>query len=301
LATHSAPSAAAPGFSSHGQPLATHRTALTQPAFSAPRPYLHPVLSLEGVSVTEAAPPDHPHHLGLSVAFSDVNGTNFWGGSTYLAGRGPTLLANHGTQVPRGWEPTPAGESGEVSWQSGTGGEVAVEKRRIQYFGHPAPGSWSLSWSSVIRPAPGVERLSVSSSAVKGRAGAGYGGIFWRFPRGAGEPVLLSDAGPGADAAHGSLSPWLSVTFKAGSGPVTVLLAQDPECVLPWFVRADGYLGAGPAAAWAEPVHADRAHPLRLGLDAVIHDGPAPTPARARELLQQHPRTSFPSTSDRTS
>ncbi|WP_307078802.1 DUF6807 domain-containing protein [Arthrobacter pascens] len=305
MAIHTSSAAAAPGFSVQGQPLATHCTGLRQPATSAPRPYLHPVGSLAGAIVTEAGPADHPHHLGLSIAFSDVNGTNFWGGSTFTAASGSKLLANHGTQVQQGWQSSAVGDTGEesggVSWQSDSGDELAVEHRRIQYFPHPEPGTWSLSLSSVIRPGAGVERLVVSSSAVKGRAGAGYGGIFWRFPHGSDHPSILSDDGSGANAAHGSLSPWLSVTIRLGGEPVTVVLAQVPEHLLPWFIRAEGYLGAGPAVAWSEPAHVDPTAPLRLALHAVIHDGPVPTAARARELLQQHPRISRPSSPDRTS
>lgn len=304
MAIHTTPSAAVPGLSGQGQPLATHCTASREPASSAPRPYLHPVRSLAGATVTEAGPADHPHHLGLSLALSDVNGTNFWGGSTFTAASGPMLLANHGTQLPQGWQSSLGGDtgggSGGVSWRSASGEELALEQRRIQYFVHPEPGSWSLSLSSVIRPAAGVERLVVSSSAVKGRPGAGYGGIFWRFPHGSGDPVVLSDAGSGADAAHGSMSPWLSVTMRIDGAPVSVVLAQDPERLLPWFVRADGYLGAGPAVAWSEPAHVDRHTPLRLGLHAVIHDGAVNTAARALELLRQHPRLSRPGSTDRT-
>lgn len=305
MAIHSTPSAAAPGFSDQVPPLVTHCTGLQLPAGSAPRPYLHPVLSLGGATVTEAGPADHPHHLGLSVAFSDVNGTNFWGGSTFTAASGPVLLSNHGTQFPHDWRSSTgtdeAGESGAVLWKSASGDELAAEERHIQQFAHPEPGSWSLSLSSVIRPAARVERLAVSSSAVKGRAGAGYGGIFWRFPRGSDDPVVLSDAGTGADAAHGSRSPWLSVTMRLEGGPVSVVLGQDPGRQLPWFIRTEGYLGAGPAAAWSEPAHVDAETPLRLGLHAVIHDGAVTTPAHALELLHQHPRLSRPGATDRTS
>lgn len=305
MAIHTMPSAAAPVPSGQWQRLATHCTALLEPASSAPRPYLHPLRSLAGATVTEAGPDDHPHHLGLSIAFSDVNGTNFWGGSTFTASSGPLLLANHGTQVPYGWHSSAgtdtAGESGAVSWKSGSGDGLAVEQRHMQYFAHPEPGSWSLSLSSVIRPAAGIERLEVSSSAVKGRAGAGYGGIFWRFPRGSGHPVVLSDAGSGTDAAHGSRSRWLSVSMRLDGGPVSVVLGQDAENPLPWFIRAEGYLGAGPAVAWSEPAHADHDTPLRLGLHAVIHDGAVTAPARALELLHQHPRVSRPGSTDRTS
>ncbi|MBT2530988.1 PmoA family protein [Arthrobacter sp. ISL-48] len=301
MAIHTTPATAAPGLSLGGRPLATHHAGRTQPVSSAPRPFMHPVVSLRGVTVTQAEPADHPHHLGLSVAFSDLNGTNFWGGSTFTARDGPVLLPNHGTQVPWGWQYSEGEAAGNVSWRSQTGAELAVERRSFHSLAHPEPGSWSLSLTSVIVPTARVDHLVVSSSAVKGRTGAGYGGIFWRFVRGCNDPLILSAAGAGHAAAHGSRSRWLSVTMVIDSAPVSVILAQEPGRLLPWFIRADGYLGAGPAVAWAEPARADRTHPLRLSLHAVIHDGPVDTGARALELLQQHPRLNRLSSRDRTS
>jgi hypothetical protein len=292
--------AEAPGSPDQEQPLATHNMALQQHASHAPRPYLHPLRSKAGTVVTDAEPADHRHHLGLSVAFSDVNGTNFWGGSTYTAASGPTLLANHGRQVPHGWQQTPGEASGNVSWLSKNGGELAVEQRRIQYFHDAGAGTWALSLSSVIRPAADVPRLEVSSSAVTGREGAGYGGIFWRFPETAGEPLVLSEAGTGAAAAHGSGSRWLSIGMVVDDAPVTVLLAQETGRILPWFIRAEGYLGAGPAVAWDELAVVDRRRkPLKLALHAVIHDGPVDTASHALQLLDQHPLIG-PGSHDRT-
>ncbi|MCU1567403.1 MAG: hypothetical protein JWQ56_2340 [Pseudarthrobacter sp.] len=300
-------SAAAPGCAQPGHPLATHNTALQQPARLSPRPYLHPLRSKAGTVVTAAEPADHPHHLGLSIAFSDVNGTNFWGGSTYTAANGPMQLPNHGKQVPHGWQsPSQEGgeehseeETGQVSWLAADGRELAAEQRRIRYFRSTGPSSWALSLSSVIVPAADIQRLEVSSSAVKGRKSAGYGGIFWRFPDNAGQALVLSEAGTGADAAHGSGSRWLSIGMVIDDAPVTVLLAQKDRQSLPWFVRAEGYLGAGPAVAWAKPAAVDHHNPLKLALHAVIHDGPVPTAARALELLNQHPLIN-PGSPDRT-
>ncbi|WP_142059050.1 DUF6807 family protein [Pseudarthrobacter sp. B4EP4b] len=299
--------AAARGVAPQKRPLATHNTSLQQPARLSPRPYLHPLRSKGGVAVTGAEPADHPHHLGLSIAFSDVNGTNFWGGSTYTATNGPMQLPNHGKQVPHGWQsPSQEGgeehseeESGRVSWLTEGGRDLAVEHRRIQYFSNTGPSSWALSLSSVIVPAVGVQRLEVSSSAVKGRKGAGYGGIFWRFPPAAREPLVLSEAGSGAGPAHGSGSRWLSIGMVIDAAPVTVILAQDAGHILPWFVRAEGYLGAGPAVAWAKPAVVDHHNPLKLALHAVIHDGHVHTPAHALELLDQHPLIN-PGSPDRT-
>ncbi|MGO1880811.1 MAG: DUF6807 family protein, partial [Microbacterium gubbeenense] len=63
----------------------------------APRPYVS-VETPEGAAVTETGPSDHSHHLGVSVTTPDVDGTNFWGGSTFVADVGPSMLDNHGRQ-----------------------------------------------------------------------------------------------------------------------------------------------------------------------------------------------------------
>ncbi|MGF6835943.1 hypothetical protein QF015_004144 [Paenarthrobacter sp. TE4293] len=271
-----------------GDDLATHL---------APRPYLHPVRTLGGAVLTEAAPSDHPHHLGLSLAFSDVNGTNFWGGSTYTR-QGPVVLPNHGRQVASAWEHHDGIAEADVDWFSSGGQQLAGERRSYTYQLHPAPATWSFSFNSVIRPAGDVQQLSVSSSAVKGRAGAAYGGIFWRFAAGDSPAHVLCTDGAGVEAAHGSLSPWLMVGTRQQGQGVSVVLAQDPEHVRPWFIRTEGYVGAGPAVAWDSPALADRRKPLTLSLHAVIHDGKVDTSQHAEELLHQH--FHFSNSPDRT-
>ncbi|MDR6437549.1 LacI family transcriptional regulator [Paenarthrobacter nicotinovorans] len=273
-----------------------------RPGIVAPRPYLHPIRTMTGVGLTEAAPEDHPHHLGLSLAFSDLNGSNFWGGSTYTQ-NGPEILPNHGRQIPSGWEHraghTEAGSAeGTITWISHSNEAVANEQRSYLYQEHPVPNTWSLSFTSVIRPAGSVEQLSVSSSAVKGRAGAGYGGIFWRFPAGDAPAHVLCSSGAGAGAAHGSLSPWLVVGLRHQGQDASVILAQDSSQLRPWFVRTGGYIGAGPAVAWDRAASADRDNPLILSLHAVIHDGAVSTSSHAQELLQQH--FHFSNSPDRT-
>ncbi|MEE2524155.1 PmoA family protein [Pseudarthrobacter sp. J75] len=258
------------------------------PPQSAPRPYYHPVRSLAGTVLTEAAPADHLHHLGLSIAFSDLNGTNFWGGSTYTAARGPVILPNHGRQVTQAWTEGNGQESGTVHWQSEHGKVLAEERRSIECFAHPAPGTWSLSLTSVMIPAGDVGSLEVSSSAVKGRVGAGYGGIFWRFPADFANPVVFTAAGAGPEAAHGSRSSWLAVSGSVGGAAVAVVMAQG-EPLRPWFVRTEGYVGAGPAVAWSTKAVADAGNPLVQSLHAVIHDGPVTSAAQALQLLENHP------------
>src|SRR5699024_1838136 len=60
--------------------------------------------TLLGAAVTGASMPPvhsprpHLHHVGASLALPDVNGTTYWGGRTFVEGRGSTLLSNHGVQ-----------------------------------------------------------------------------------------------------------------------------------------------------------------------------------------------------------
>src|SRR5215831_6405639 len=44
-----------------------------------PKPYIHPLCLPDGKPLTLDAPKDHVHHRGLMVAWSAVNGIDFWG------------------------------------------------------------------------------------------------------------------------------------------------------------------------------------------------------------------------------
>ena len=262
--------------------------ALVPPGFG-PRPHLHPVTTRAGTVLTTALPADHPHHLGVSVAFSDLNGTNFWGGSTWVPGTGAASLPNHGRQVIAASETSsavPGRLTETIQWLDANDAALATEERRIAADGHPDSRCWRLSLAATLRPAGATGRLTFSSSAVKGRTGAGYGGIFWRLPADAEAEHIMTADGAGIDAAHGSTSPWLSLSLRSGDAEATLLLYQSEE-VFPWFIRTAGYLGAGPAVAWSRARVIAPSAPLRLALSAVIVDGVVASAREALELIDQ--------------
>lgn len=43
-----------------------------------PKPYIYPVLSQNGVAVTQASTADHPEQRSFWIGFGDVNGVDFW-------------------------------------------------------------------------------------------------------------------------------------------------------------------------------------------------------------------------------
>ena len=254
----------------------------------SPRPYLHPLRTLAGTMVSDAFSPDHPHHLGLSMAVSDLDGINFWGGRTYTPD-GSKWLPNHGRQVSMELGLQGRNISEMLSWRSPDGTEVAVESRKVGARSHPAPGCWALSLTSTLQPAPDRGPITISSSGVKGRPGAGYGGIFWRFPRDARVGIVQAGGLRGVQEVHGARTPWLSLSVNVSGVPATVILLQDIAHQRPWFVRTEGYIGAGPAAAWDSPLHVTGEHPLRQSIRAVVCDGVVDSPELADFLAESIP------------
>ncbi|WP_440073832.1 DUF6807 family protein [Streptosporangium sp. OZ121] len=229
----------------------------------APRPHLHPVRTLGGTLVTETQPADHVHHFGASVAISDVNGVNFWGGSTYVPGTGPRILPNHGRQRRRSLRPVDGGFAERLDWVGPDGAVLAAEERTLT--ARALPGAWALDVAFTLHNRTG-EPLSIQSSACKGRTGAGYGGFFWRAPKDSPGLDVFADGASGERAVHGGLSPWLALISDDWSLLFVQTLGLDP-----WFVRVAEYPGVGPALAWDAPLTVpDR---LARAITVVVADG----------------------------
>jgi LacI family transcriptional regulator len=247
--------------------LAHYESGRRMPQVHSPRPYLHPVRTLGGHPLTEVSPVDHRHHYGVSLAVARVNGTSHWGGRTFLPGRGPTLLTNHGQQRSRGVTVDDHTLTDDITWYDEQGRPQLVERRQLA--GTLAEGGWRLDWRSVLTARYGPIRID--SPATSGRPGAGYGGMFWRLPS-ADTTLVLSEAGEGPDAAYGSMSPWLAFVQQRGDIVTTLLLAQPQEDQRPWFLRATDYVGAGPALAWQNTLALQPDQDLSLSLTALLLD-----------------------------
>lgn len=221
-----------------------HRAEL--PGRLSPRPYLHPLTTLAGVPVTGFMPADHPHHLGVSVAVPDVAGRNFWGGPTFVRGRGHVELDDHGVQQPlAGPAGGPEGFTEELSWHA-DGGELLRERRTVAVRALDED-SWVLDLAFALTN-PGPRTLSLGSPATNGRPGAGYGGFFWRAPSGSGQAAVFTADAEGEEAVHGRTADWLALA----GGPWTLVFAGATEETRrdPWFVRVADYPGVGSALAW---------------------------------------------------
>jgi predicted dehydrogenase len=242
---------------------------------SSPRPYLHPVRTQAGVVVSAHHPADHDWHNGVGMAISDVNGTNFWGGGTYVHGQGYLLLDDHGVIV--GESPQLDGDafSQELQWIGRTGSIQLHEQRSIGWV--PVDQQkWRLIFESRLRADGGAE---LGSPGSKGRIGGGYGGFFWRFPA-CDRVELFTAEAVGEEEVHGTVAPWVAwiADFTAGpgvSGPATIVLVAPDAAAAgePWFVRVREYPGIGSALAWDRTAVLAPGAVLSRRFDATIADG----------------------------
>jgi hypothetical protein len=242
---------------------------------STPRPVLHPVRTRAGVVVTAQHPADHDWHCGVGLAVPDVDGSNLWGGGTYVPGQGYLLLDDHGRVD---GEPPLVADGGfrqRLAWR-GRDGTVLLDEQRTVGWAGLGRDAWHLHLGTVLRAERGA---TLGSPGSKGRPDGGYGGFFWRFPACADVQVFTADA-EGERAVQGRVSPWVawSAHFTAGpgvSGPATVVLASPSAAAAgdPWFVRVRDYPGLGSALAWQDPVVLPPGGELARRFDVAVVDG----------------------------
>jgi predicted dehydrogenase len=226
--------------------------------FSSPHPFLHPVRTLHGVTVTATHPADHDWHTGVGFAVQDADGVNFWGGRTYLRDLGYQALDDHGRIEVVGGTAAD-GVLHELVWRGPDGAAVLAERRGIRWRTLPAcdgHDAWALGFDVHLTPGEGRTEVTLRSPGSKGRAGAGYGGFFWRLPDCVEVDVFTAEAA-GEDAVNGSRSPWLAWTARFlpggdGNGEASLVLAPADDATAgdPWFVRLRDYPGVGSAVAW---------------------------------------------------
>ena len=242
---------------------------------SAPRPYLHPVRTLGGVVVSATHPADHDWHTGVGMAIPDVNGTNFWGGGTYVPDSGYAFHDDHGDVSGGDVELESSGFRQRLDWIGNSGRRELVEQREVRWAS-VSPHGWRLTFVSSLTA---DDRVELGSPGSKGRAGGGYGGFFWRFP--ACEDVdVFTPAASGEQGVHGTVAPWVawSADFAAGpgvSGPATIVVAAVDAARHdePWFVRVSSYPGLGSALAWDRPVVLNPGQSLERRFDILVVDG----------------------------
>lgn len=255
-----------------GMEVARYVFAEDAPAFEGPKPYLHPIRALSGAPLTGFRPWDHRWHRGLQMTLTDVSGQNFWGGNTYVHGRGYIPLDNVGRirhDRFRALSDGPAAVIREdLTWITASGDAWLSEAREHRFHTlDPSRGLWALDIASTLRNTSQRE-LVLGSPTTNGRENAGYSGLFLRLTRSfTGGTVVAPDvsgvaaarAGAEADELMGSEAPWLAFSGLHdeidGGGTVLAFAGRSSGSpAIRWFVRAEPFPVLAPSPTFAETV-----------------------------------------------
>lgn len=255
----------------HGREVAQLRTGAEVAPTSSPRPFLHPVRTLGGTTVTDQQPLDHVWHLGVCTALQDVDGLNFWGGRTYTReDQRYVWRADHGRVDRVAAHRSEDRLDEELAWTGPDGTAVLTEQRRWT-FRAVHERAWELGLRFRLAPA-GAHPVRLGSPGSNGRVGGGYGGFFWRLPSCPDADVFTAEAA-GEEAVHGSTAPWLAFAADFAGHPATLVLRRGDDSADPWFVRHAGYPGVGLALAWDTAVTTTTERPVEREVRVLVVDG----------------------------
>lgn len=275
-------------FTLGNQGIATYTYQPTDEQYESPRPFFHPLTTLEGDEVTISRPWDHVWHKGLSWALPNVGEHNFWGGATYTRQTGYSNLNNNGAMNHRAftsiedsgvgitvaetllWSAQPAGPGQD-------GAPLINEQRRFSLQLLPAGNAYAILFETTMDNVSG-NQIDIGSPTTEGRDNAGYGGLFWRGPRSFTGGEFRSENGTGADEFMGTRSPWIAFT---GQHDVTcrkssILFVEDqanPGASNQWFARSSMFACLGSAPFFSEVVPLKEGAPLTYRYAVVISDG----------------------------
>ena len=209
--------------------------------YSATRPktYVHPLFLPNGVPVTLDGTEDHIHHRGLMLAWTDVNGFDFWG---------ETNPGVKGRIVHQSFERKDAGPPAELvainHWIAG--GKALLVERRVIRAPAPSAGNVFLDWESELRAPDAAVALNAERAV--------YDGLGIRFVYSmAGGSVLNANGTTDPDKAFGEPARWCAFHGVCALGTVGGAAIFDhpsnPRHPTPFAVYSTphmGYISAAP-------------------------------------------------------
>lgn len=226
-------------------------TVLLEYRYSASRPktYVHPLCLPSGRPITLDGPEDHVHHRGLMVAWSEVNGVDYWG---------EVNPAPHGRIVHQRFDRLRGGPPAEIVARNhwiAAGKTVLAERRTLRVAPPSEEGVW-LDWITELEAAAEPVTLAAGQHVYNGL------GIRVVAEMNGGQ-VLNSNGTATIEQANGEPALWCAY-FGGGLGVAFFNHPANPRHPSPFFVMNQpfGYLSAAPT--FREPFHLAPGRPLRF-------------------------------------
>lgn len=220
-----------------------------------PKTYVHPLFAPNGLPLTVDGPEDHVHLRGVMLAWSGVNGYDFWGEVNPGA---------HGQIIHQSFERLSATAPATITslnhWVAD--GKVLLLERRTIRVPAPTTELVRMEWESELTPHEEPVTLDASKHV--------YNGLGLRFvPSMTGGSVLNAKGTSEIEQANGEPAEWCAYCGALGSGGAKAGLAifdapGNPRHPTPFFVMNEryGYLSAAPT--FREPLRLEPGQELRL-------------------------------------
>lgn len=226
-------------------------------AKESPKPYFHPVNSLEGDTCTNFRPNDHPWHHALCYTLNNVSGMNFWGGPTCLAD-GYKWRNDHGSQQHVEWQQLEAEDnrallSHRLAWRR-LEETIFTEQRSIEIVVNESENIWSLRFRSQLTNVSGRVLTLGNPQVDGGLKGSHYCGLEFRAARALLDDHLddtikvIAEGGlSGVEAVHGASANWMEWhgQFDTTLNRLVIRFANN-DGPLHWFLRRNYPLAAFP-------------------------------------------------------
>ena len=249
---------------------------------SAPKPFFHPLRTVNGHELTWLRPDDHPWHLGLWFSWKYINGKNYWE-SDRTTGKSEGMTEVVGSKVTRNADSSALVDL-QISYHLPDGPEVLSEKRSIAIFPPEDDGSYRLDWTQVFTAAG--EKVVLDRTPPKqagGPAWGGYAGLAFRSAATMTQRVAMDSQGftqTGAIMGSGKPAAWMDLSGEVNastSAKAGVTIFDHPSNSrhpTPWYLYLDGTFGAiksGPI--YAEPLTLEAGASFTLRYRVLVHSG----------------------------
>ena len=250
-----------------------------------PKPYMHPLRTPGGISLTSFQPSDHVWHRGLWFAWKFIDGINYW--EEEMASDG--ALVSQGRTLPHGAETVNFAGDGSatlrhpLAYVAPDGRKVLQENRTI-VIRPPDGRDMVIDFVHDFRAGDAPATLSATPDAAETPWG-GYSGLGLRAARSLTDCRVVNDSGQTGSATNGARAVWVDLSGIADGGPSADRAAGlalidhpgNPRYPSPSYVYYNskdfGYIN--PSLLRHEPMILDAGQALRLAYRAVAHDGVA--------------------------
>lgn len=239
------------------------------------RPFVHPLRTPAGHTLTVDAPDDHPWHHGLWFTIKYVNGDNYW---EEMAPYG-VLRHTDDPPVVVATEDDAATVAGWLDWTAPDRETVVLRERRSLRHQTLDGESYAIDVDIAIEAQVDCE---LDRTPFNGEWG-GYGGLALRgAPDLVDSTLTLEDREP-TTRLLGVRSPWLHLAGTIDGAPVGVLILDattNPEHPVPWYgssqapTYGEGWANFVNAAfLWHGPRSLAAGDQISFAYRVVIHDG----------------------------